>query len=826
MKIMIKPTLLNSATPYPKKNPLARVISLNCAFAALSPFFFANHAAAALEEIVVTARKKAESMQEVPVTVNAVSERTLKAFKIDQVEELSSLVPNLSLQTSAGVGSGSSVRLRGIGNDANSAAFDTAVSFNIDGAQFNTGRIMQTAMFDVAQVEVLKGPQSLFFGKSSSAGVITLRSNEPTEEFAAEISASRELEEKGTQLDGFISGPLTETIGARLAFRFSEVDEVMLNTAGPGTLGSFSGNAPPSQGGFPTYLAPSASGPADRWRGNESQDVRLTLTWSPTDNLDLNFKAHTGEYKQDGINLLADLVCLPGSTSTAGGATAVGSVIGPQPYVNDCDHLDAKFQMADLGDFYENGGNHPDAKGSRPFFEQEVTNLTLKATYDISENLSLISVSNWFDIDSTGSDNFTFTAVNVGTTPYQKNTRENWSQEFRLESDFGGSFDYALGAYYQERELGFNVSQTPLGFGFLAGPDIFTGRVYDYYREHSTDTEAISFFGNLIFRPAENVEISAGARWSREEHDNTVDVVHTHFAGVGAGLLTPPGSMASAQFTDENVSPEVTISWQPMDNINLYAAYKTGFKSGGIDNSLLPIGLIDDARLQAESVFDSEETSGFEIGMKADLLENTLRLNVAAYHYVVEDLQVQTFDATKFAFFTGNAGELTSKGIEVDLTWELADRLILTSALTYTDSGFTDDFMAPNNKSGFDNMNGEPATGNSLWAGTIGLDYSYPLEAVVLNFNARSNFRSDFRAGNYLDSYHQGGFAKYDASFSIEDDEERWQLAVVGQNLADKRTVNLQVIDHPNGDLGTNGLNPVVQISHGRLVSLEAKYRF
>ncbi|MEZ5481810.1 MAG: TonB-dependent receptor plug domain-containing protein [Porticoccaceae bacterium] len=517
-----------------EKKPLAKRISVNCAVAALSTLFLADTAMAALEEIVVTARKKEESLQDVPVTVNAVSERTLDALKIDEVEELTSLVPNLTLQTSAGVGSGSSVRLRGIGNDANSAAFDTAVSFNIDGAQFNTGRIMQSAMFDVSQVEVLKGPQSLFFGKSSSAGVITLRSNDPTDEFEAEIAASYEFEEKGQQIDGFISGPLSDTVGARLAFRATEVDEIVKNTAGPAIVGGADGGG--------TFTAPSSSQPKS-WRGNESQDVRLTLTWEASDNLNFNFKAHTGEYKQDGINLLADLVCLPGNSFTTGSITPIGAL----PYEADCDALDAEVQIGDMGDLLDNGGNLSDAKGSRPFFEQEITNITLKANYDISDELTLVSVSNWFDIESTGSDTFTFTTAPVGTTPYQQNTRENWSQEFRLESDLGGSFDFAVGAYYQERELSFNVSQNPLGLAFVAGLD--NGSALDYYREHTTDTEAISFFGNVIFRPTDTIEISAGARWSREEHENDVDIILSHFAGTG--ILTPAGSTASAKFTDE-----------------------------------------------------------------------------------------------------------------------------------------------------------------------------------------------------------------------------------------------------------------------------------
>ena len=142
-----------------------------------------------MEEVVVTARMRAESLQDVPVTVSALNSETIERYQIDRVDEIASRVPNFRV-TSGGSGSSGSLRLRGVGSSAISAAFDSAVAFNLDGVMANTMRLVQNSFMDVEQVEVLKGPQSLYFGKSASAGVLSITSKNPGDEFEASISAA------------------------------------------------------------------------------------------------------------------------------------------------------------------------------------------------------------------------------------------------------------------------------------------------------------------------------------------------------------------------------------------------------------------------------------------------------------------------------------------------------------------------------------------------------------------------------------------------------------------------------------------------------------
>src|SRR6185295_11165473 len=143
-----------------------------------------------------TARQQEESAQEVPVTVQTLGAEMLERFGIDQMAELESEVPNLTI-VSGGTGAGGQITLRGIGSTAISAAFESAVAFNIDGVTVSDMRLVQNSFMDLGQIDVLKGPQSLYFGKSSSAGVISLRSEDPGPEVSAGLRASREFQERG-----------------------------------------------------------------------------------------------------------------------------------------------------------------------------------------------------------------------------------------------------------------------------------------------------------------------------------------------------------------------------------------------------------------------------------------------------------------------------------------------------------------------------------------------------------------------------------------------------------------------------------------------------
>ena len=182
----------------------------------------------AIEEIIVTARQQAESLQDVPVTVAVLSEMALDRYNVSNLTDAAKLVPNFRI-AAGGSGNGSNIYLRGIGSSSISAAFDQSVAINIDGVVVNRGRFIHNAYLDMAQIEVLKGPQSLYFGKSATAGVISIKTKDPTDEFELEFGAGIETEHEGTFYEFVVSGPLSENFGARLAVGTSENEELREN---------------------------------------------------------------------------------------------------------------------------------------------------------------------------------------------------------------------------------------------------------------------------------------------------------------------------------------------------------------------------------------------------------------------------------------------------------------------------------------------------------------------------------------------------------------------------------------------------------------------
>ncbi|MBT7369810.1 MAG: TonB-dependent receptor plug domain-containing protein, partial [Gammaproteobacteria bacterium] len=264
-----------------------------------------------LEEIVVTARKKAESLQDVPVSITSVGGEQLENFQMDQPGEIAERIPNFNVQT-GGSGSGGTMNLRGVGSSSISAAFDSAVSFDIDGVSVSRMRMAQSAFLDLAQVDVLKGPQSLYFGKSASAGVLAFQSANPGDELEAKLGAGYDFGLEGYYVDGFVSGPLSDTVGARLAIRYSESDEIWENSA-PGEDSDF---------------------------GEEDFGARLTLTWEPSDNVSVNFKTTITSHEADSAIGNVDQYC-----AVAGDPQASNFAAQNRPSGYDCDHDDGVIQI-------------------------------------------------------------------------------------------------------------------------------------------------------------------------------------------------------------------------------------------------------------------------------------------------------------------------------------------------------------------------------------------------------------------------------------------------------------------------------------------------
>ncbi|MEM7016248.1 MAG: TonB-dependent receptor, partial [Pseudomonadota bacterium] len=566
-----------------------------------------------LEEIVVTARQVEETLQDVPVTVAVMSEEDLDRYNITNLVDAAKLVPNFQINL-GGSGNGSNLFLRGVGSSSISAAFDQSVAINVDGVVVNIGRFIHNSYMDMGQLEVLKGPQSLYFGKSATAGVVSITTNDPDEEFEAMASVGYETEHEQTLFEGVISGPITDTFGARLALGKTKADELYRN------------------------LNPNAQ---NQWRGDESLNARLTLTWNPSDTVDVRFKYAYSEYENDGPTGNTEEFCPEGSVQPT---VALGNSVAI-PGLDDC-ILNGNTSTADLLEPLRIGLPGRGASGV-PYLEQETSFTSLEIGWDINPQFSLTSVTGYVDLEHQDLDIYDY---NVGIFGGQHfNTYKSFSQELRLSSALEGPVNFQFGVYYQD------VSQDFLAFQFAANiglvvPDPVTGNGYDYNKNHFLDTEVFSTYLAGYWDISETLELTGGLRYTKEDKSGfiTIPYVHTFLQG---SFAAPP-LIDGLDFDDSNVSPEIAINWYLNDEISVFAAYKEGFKSGGVDNSALPT-----ASLSANNpdfpnflIYQSEEAKGFEVGLKARLLAGAMRFNATAFSYTYSDLQTQLFDSEAIQF--------------------------------------------------------------------------------------------------------------------------------------------------------------------------------
>jgi iron complex outermembrane recepter protein len=816
--------------------------------------------------IVVTARLQNETLQEVPVTVAVVDSKSIEDYHLSKIEDVAARVPTLNVQV-GGSGSGGSIALRGIGTSAISAAFDSAIAFDYDGVVVSSMRLLQAGFFDVGQIEVLKGPQSLYFGKSATAGVLSLKSAEPTRTWQYGGKASYEFEEKGKVVSGFISGPVSDTLGIRVAAQYSDASRFQRFQAGTPTA--------LKNGGLKDFVG------------------RLTLNWEPEDRFKANLKVQFTRNENDGAISQSDLNCGPNGVADPVSLLG-GLLLIPAGY--DCKDHDGRYYVPDTNPALAVSVPRPSrAEGfdGVAFGQTDVWFGRLRMDLDVSDSLKLTSISGILDMDAvdvaaysyggvgpifspidnilglpTGTTvqnafgipgTLAFLANNAAGTPSGVGTSDptnkllQYSQELRLASDMEGPFNFMVGAFFEDRKYIFDTAQQAFNISLLL-PDPVTGYTFDYEKIHTTKTEALSLFGSVSFKPTEKLEISGGVRYTDEKKTNTIRIPYAHaflqavFGFSQSGFAPPP-----LHFKDSNISPEATIKYEVSPDFNVFASYKTGFKSGGIDNSALPSAALDAlaspnpvTRKAAQDalIFKSEKARGGEIGFKSQLAGRTLTLNGTAYYYTFKDLQVQLFNATTIQFITLNAGKVTTKGAELEMRWRTPlEGLSFTSNISYLKGQVKNDFFTPgpnginestNGVLGGDDINLKGrATGRApKWSGNLAFDYTAPIgESMSLQFGGNMVFSgSYFTTVATATDYVQKSYQTFDGRVSFGDIDDKWRIALVGVNLTDKivtqTTGGRPFLQGPNAFGIPLGDDVILQQNRGRQVFVEASFKF
>lgn len=743
-------------------------------------------------DIIVTARKRQESILKVPVVVTAISQESLEGFQVTQVTDLPRLVPGLVLGGNL-LSIGPQVTIRGVGTSSYDPGVDQSISLNIDGLSLAQGLAFSSGMFDVAQVEVLKGPQALFYGKSSPGGVISLRTADPGAEFELIGRGSYDFEAREARGELIVSGPVSDTLGLRVGTVYSKGDGYFKNRAVP--IPGTGAQAPYSRESRPRNFL-----------------LRATALWEPTDGFSARLKINHA-YDKNVDAELAQLANCPDGAGQALGFGGFGPALGlsavdPIPFIGgDNCKLDRDIHVV-----YADPAFFPGIpNGGVPFLKNEQNFGTLELNYDLAPDLAITSTSAYYKLNSRSMVNTSHTTA-AGPTFVVTNrfSRRQVTQELRLNSDYSGPLNFTLGGFYEDGRLYDRVHFIRnRAYGFLS-PAVLGAEILNDDRSTTVHIKTYSLFGQLRYKLAEQLELAGGVRWTDETRREEVFDFLTN-ADITSTLVRP-------KIHASNFSPEVTLNYTPTDDLTVFGSFKKGYKSGSFKVAVPAVRGEDNA-------FDDERVIGGEVGIKSRLFDRALLANLAGYYYQYKGLQVGGIEPAPNGvpvIRTVNAGAARTYGVDFDLAYRppSVEGLSINASVNWNNARYTElnnigcyanqtiamgcvNFPNPSSLdpgTGLPRFTAQELSGTRMirapeWTANLGFDYEMPVgEGMKLQLTNNNQLSSKYvtypAVGRPNNDNYQKGFVKVDASIALKDAEDHWEVALIGKNITDKLTTS------------------------------------
>ena len=688
-------------------------------------------ASSTLDDIIVTAQKKQESLQNVPISVDVVGGETLDRLGLSNFDELSGKIPNFSVRKS---GSTSLISIRGIGSGGD-RGFEQSVGMFVDGVFAGRDQQFAVPFFDLARVEVLKGPQSILFGKNTIAGAVNITTAGPTEDARASLTAEYETEARERVLAGYVSGPLTDTLRGRVAVRLSRNDGYLFNTLTD-----------------------------RRERTSEDALIRASVEWEPSDSLRVNAKYEHGDVSRVGA---------PFQLISFGAYKTVLTAFDPRIETN----LD---RQSSSGRFFD------DAETIQS------DNFVVSVHKDLGDYvLSAVTGYSSFATKQTNDSDFTSIPL-IGYK--QAEDFSQFSQELRLESPVNERFEYTLGAFYQRGDYSITPSMDVDG-ALLGMPRVGSLRTFD---QTSTIWSAFAE-GKLHLNDAFTVVggLRYTDETKRAFKQNTVMKFGTQtpetspmVLAVSRAVLGSVNFSANLERGESNLSPSLALQYGDAERGMAYAKVTQGFKSGGFD-------VADQSGLSLE--YQGEEATSYELGWKTRLADNRAEVNLAVFRTDFEDLQVSAFDGVRFLttnaaearsqgvevngrwqitpalYFTGSAAY-------TDATYQNYKGAVCTAEQKAA-------FTGPG--SCLQDLSGRPLYGASKWSSNVNLEHVADLPGgLSLESNLGVNYRSKhYLATDLSEASLQDGYATVDAGVAVVSQSNRWRAGLVVKNLTDERAM-------------------------------------
>jgi len=676
--------------------------TLTAAITAAVTFSTAIHAFE-LEEIIVTATKRSESLQDVPIAVTAMDQRTIEQAGITDVGDISQRTPGFTMGSFTAAAP--RLYIRGIGsNERGAGGGEPSVAMFIDGIYINRASAMNTQLFDLASVEVLRGAQGTLWGKNAAAGVVNMKTRAPSkDDIQASLKAG--VGNFGTQdISAFLSGPLSDDVAGKL-------------TVGTRKRGDYMGSV--------------LSSDADTGE-IDAQSVRGQLTWQVSDTVDVKFSVDYGRDVRDGVGINSQL--WP-DASFAG-----------EP-MNFFANLQAPIDFHET--FLESSG----------FQEMESSGASIELNWDLGES-TFTSITAHRKNKENGLNNMIGTSIQtfpvLGILVFTDEDNEMFSQELRL-SGGSESLTWQTGLYYfNEQTHRIEGGEFPLGPGApdaLGVPSFLVGQtLFDSADQHN-ETDSFAVFGELTWSASDRLDLTFGARYTEEEKD------YSSF-GIGQAQLFIGNFNIEAEESWTNPTYKAVANYHTTEDSMVYLSIATGFKSGGWRS-------LATSAVAAETPFDEENATNYELGLKTMLFDNTVRLNGALFRTDYNDLQVQasveTGDCVICPVSTVNAGEALIQGLELELAWAASEELQLLANYAYLDSEYDNlpPELAPFNGNQLVNAPEKAYNLVALYETTISnggeasvrYEYIYQGEAQSDIQNQETSVRSDYDLTNLRFGY-------------------------------------------------------------------------
>jgi iron complex outermembrane receptor protein len=747
---------------YPKAQPkagsgvptlLAAALVMTCGLH--SPIVFAEDIT--IEEIVVTARKRSESIQDVPVSVTAI-DKELKEANVRRIEDVQNFTPNVYIRRTPGIASGAAISIRGVSSSESDKSFDPAIGVMMDGMFLGTSSGVLLQNFDIKRIEVLRGPQGTLFGKNTTGGLVNVIRGDVTMEWGADISAT--IGQNGREdVKAVVNVPIIENqLGIKLFGAQIKSDGFTKNT----TLNKDVG-------------------------GDDILNFGFTALWEPTDSLSL--KLHYEKFLDDSdqgaysnLNQAGELACTL-------------EVIGLSPGAPGC----ASSSFDDAEHNSANGTNESD---------NEYDTIIATINWDL-ENFLVTYIGTSREMDEENLQHFDGAPVDLLRMNFF-NDWEQQSHELRVTSQFSDRVEFVAGLYYWDVEyeqrwdvgdLFYQLSRIgAVPIALTATSQSSNGQA------QKTESKAVFFSGDYHFN--DQWTATVGARWTEEEKD---------FIGGNGGVFYDPaaGDPIPALLDPQpykgkwnEVTPSIGLRYQPNDDIMVFASYSEGFKSGGFFGR--------QANFNIDPTYEPEFVENYEIGLKSTWMGGRMIFNPAIFLSTYKDKQESILipiNLGNVATVVRNAAELEMFGVELELQFQISQAWNVRATYGYIDAEY-DNYIADLNGDGTITDNSDLRSRNTP-ENTFGLTTNYSIPVGNGDLKGMLSYRWRDEVEMIANNDALGSLDSLDdlsATLTYSWADERYRATLFGRNLTDER-------ERKVGRIG--GLTTRAWYNEGRTIGFE-----